>query len=118
VAGAERYARGNECEAVLGALSSMAAAGSEFSILPYDDARSPFNGVRRQVDMNNNTVRNADGPTDWYTDPFGRNARTTPFPGSIRQRLSSTNNDYGVGVNGPTFGGNRDYGGRGVRAPN
>ena len=54
----------------------------------------------------------------WYTDPFGRNARTTPFPGSIRQFIASVDNDYGVGVNGPVFGGNRDHGGVGVRAPN
>jgi hypothetical protein len=110
-----RHARGRECDTVLQALGAEA---SGFAVLPYDDARSPFNGVRRQVDMNNNSVRNAGGPTEWYTDPFGRNARTTPFPGSIRQRLSSTSNDYGVGVNGPTFGGDRDYGGKGVRAPN
>ena len=113
-----RQGRGNECDAVQQAVSAMAPAGAGFTLLPYDDARSPFNGVRRQVDMNNNTVRNEGGPTVWYTDPFGRGASPTPFAGSIRQRLSSTNNDYGVGVNGPTFGGSRNYGGPGVRAPN
>jgi len=113
-----RRARGNECDAVQQAMSVLTSGGAAFTLLPYDDARSPFNGVRRQIDINNNTVRNADGPTTWYTDPFGKNARTSPFPGSIRQYLSSTNNDYGVGVNGPTVGGTRSYGGPGVRAPN
>ncbi len=109
----DRRARGHECDVV-----QQTVAGSGFALLSYDDTRSPFNGVRRQIDINNNTVRNANGPTTWYTDPLGRNARTTPFPGSIRQYLSATNNDYGVGVNGPTVGGNRNYGGTGVRAPN
>lgn len=113
-----RHARGNECNAVEDAVSTLPAPAGGFALLPYDDARSPFNGVRRQVDMNNNTVRNEGGPTTWYTDAFGQRAQTTPFPGSIRQYISSTNNDYGVGVNGRTFGGNRHYGGKGVRAPN
>ncbi len=115
---ADRRARGNECDAVVQAVSAMASGSSAFALLPYDDTRSPFNGARRQIDVNNNTVRNAGGPTVWYTDPFGKNARTTPFPGSIRQYLSSTSNDYGVGVNGPTVGGDRQYGGPGIRAPN
>ncbi len=98
--------------AVQAAVSATPAGRSTFSLLPFDDTRSPFNGVRRQIDVNNNSVRNEGGPTVWFTDAFGRNARPAPFPGSIRQRLSSSNNDYGVGVNGPTVGGNRDYGGR------
>jgi len=63
-------------------------------------------------------VRNAGGPRVWYTDPFGRQGRTTPFPGSIRQVVSSLNNDYGVGLGGPVIGGGRQYGGPGTRAPN
>lgn len=84
----------------------------------FDDPRSAFNGVRRVVDINANRVRNTDGPEVWYTDPFGRNGRTQPFPGSVRQRLSRTENDIGVDVNGPVIGGGRDYGGPGVHAPN
>ncbi len=114
----ERQARGHECEAVAQAMAGLAPSGGAFALLPFDDPRSPFNGVRRQVDINGNRLRNADGPTVWYTDPFGRNARPTPFPGSIRQRLASLNNDYGVGLGGPTIGGSRNYGGPGVRAPN
>jgi hypothetical protein len=109
----ERRARSKECDPVLAAV-----AGAGLTLLPYDDPRSPFNGVRRQVDINNNRVRNADGPRVWYTDPFGRQARTAPFPGSIRQVLSSINNDYGVGLNGPVIGGSRQYGAQGTRAPN
>jgi len=109
----DRRARTTECDPV-----QQAAAGSGFTLLPYDDPQSPFNGVRRQVDINSNKVRNAGGPRVWYTDPFGRQGRTTPFPGSIRQVVSSLNNDYGVGLGGPVIGGGRQYGGPGTRAPN
>lgn len=85
--------------------------------LAFDDPRSAFDGARRVVDVNGNRIRNAGGPEVWYSDPYGRNARTEPFPGSLRQRLSSVDNDIGVDVNGPVIG-NRDYGGRGVHAPN
>ncbi|MEZ4456126.1 MAG: hypothetical protein R2882_06195 [Gemmatimonadales bacterium] len=60
----------------------------------YDDPRSPFNGVRRVFDINSLDVDNPDGPTVWYTDPFGNNAKTSPFPGSIPsstcRRIDST----------------------------
>ncbi len=108
----DRRARGSECS---GLTSTVDGA---LSSIPFDDPRSGFNGVRRQIDVNNNVLRNEGGPTVWHSDPFGRNARTTPFPGSIRQVIAAVNNDYGVGVNGPVIGGSRNYGGPGVRAPN
>jgi hypothetical protein len=108
--------RGRECATVLAAAGATSPDG--FALLPYDDPRSPFNGVRRQVDINGNRLRNAGGPTVWYTDPFGRNARPAPFPGSIRQVIAAIDNDYGVGLGGPVIGGSRDYGAGAVRAPN
>jgi len=108
----DRRARGSECNGMTNTV------GGALVSIDYDDALSVFNGVGRQIDVNNNILSNGDGPTVWYSDPFGRNARTTPFAGSIRQYISSVNNDYGVGVNGPVLGGNRNYGGSGVRAPN
>jgi hypothetical protein len=70
-------------------------------------------GVPATVDINANNISNEGGPEAWYTDAHGRNGRTDPFPGSIRQRIWSVNNDIGVDVNGPTIGRNRDYGGSG-----
>jgi hypothetical protein len=70
------------------------------------------------VDINANNISNADGPDVWYTDAYGRNGRTEPFPGSIRQYISSVDNNIGVDVNGPTIGQNRNYGVDGVRSPN
>lgn len=83
----------------------------------WDDPRSPFKGVRRFVDVNGNNIRNADGPEVWYTDPLGRNGRTEPFPGSIRQWVARRDNS-GLDLHGGVMGRDRDYDGPGVRAPN
>ncbi len=108
----DRRARGSECNGLI------SGAGTAMISVGFDNPLSGFNGVRRQMDVNNNVIRNAGGPTVWYTDPFGKNAREAPFPGSIRQVIAAVNNDYGVGINGPVIGGGRNYGGPGVRAPN
>jgi len=85
--------------------------------ITYTDPRSPFNGVRRVMDINSLDIDNSDGPTTWYTDPFGRGARTTPFPGSIRQYIARIDNT-GLDLSGPGIGSSRNYGGPGVHAPN
>jgi hypothetical protein len=82
----------------------------------WDAPQSPFKGVRRFVDINSNNVRNADGPTVWYTDPLGNNGQTEPFPGSIRQWVAQRDNS-GLDLHGPVIG-NRSYDAPGVRAPN
>lgn len=105
-------ARGNECTGMTSTVNNVLVA------IDYDNSISGFNGVHRQMDVNNNALSNAGGPAVWYSDPFGNNARTTPFTGSIRQFIAAINNDYGVSVNGPAIGGDRNYGGTGVRAPN
>jgi hypothetical protein len=87
-------------------------------VVPWDDPRSPFNGVRRKVDINANRVDNADGPELWYTDPFGRNGKTAPFPGSVRQWVARHANPPGVSFSGPGIGSNREYGGPKTHAPN
>ncbi len=83
----------------------------------WDSPQSPFKGVRRFVDVNSNNVRNADGPEVWWTDPLGQNARTTPFPGSIRQWIARHDNK-GTDLRGAVMGKDRDYDGEGVHAPN
>jgi hypothetical protein len=87
--------------------------------LLYDDPRSEFNGVRRQVDINENAIENERGPAVWFTDPFGRNARPDSFPGAIRQWIARVStNRSALGTSGPVMGGNRLYGGVGTHAPN
>lgn len=83
----------------------------------YDDPRSQFNGVLRFVDVNSNDIKNAEGPEFWYTDPLGRNGRTSAFPGSIRQYIARMDNT-GRGGGGPTIGRERDYGAGRAHAPN
>jgi hypothetical protein len=83
----------------------------------WNDPRSPFKGVRRFVDVNGNRSDNADGPNVWYTDALGRNGRTEPFPGSIRQWVAK--HDTGaLDLHGPSIGDNRRYDDTGVHAPN
>jgi hypothetical protein len=84
----------------------------------FDDPRSRFNGADHFVDINANNISNSGGPEVWYTDAYGRNGRAAAFPGSVRQQISSVDNNIGIDVNGPTIGGDRNYGGAGVRAPN
>jgi len=57
-------------------------------------------------------------PGTWYTDALGRQARATPFPGSIRQIISQVDRQIGADIKGPPIGGDREYGGLGVRSPN
>jgi hypothetical protein len=103
----DERARGDECEQVSGSAAPLA----------YNDPRSPFNGARHFMDVNGNRVNNEDGPEVWYTDPYGRRARTSPFPGSIRQWIARVDNSGREG-HGPVIGRNRNYNGPGVHAPN
>ncbi len=110
------FVEANGDQARGGACGAATQNGSLTGIV-YDDPRSPFNGVRRVFDMNSLNVENADGPTVWYTDPFGGHAKTSPFPGSIRQFLARIDNT-GLDLSGPGIGSNRNYGGVGVHPPN
>lgn len=112
------YAVGPNGERAQGGECALSTDSGRVAGVTYDDARSRFNGVRRQVDINDNRLSNAGGPREWYTDAFGRNAQPTPFPGAIRQVLAPIRNDWGFDIRGPVVGGNRQYGGTGTRAPN
>ena len=102
-------ARGDECDDSI--------RGRQLTSLLYSDPTSAFNGVERFMDVNGNRIDNAAGPEVWYTDAYGRNARTTPFPGSIKQWIAKVDNTGRQG-HGPVIGRQRNYGGTGVHAPN
>lgn len=112
------YAVGPNGERAQGGECAQSTDSGRVAGLLYDDSRSRFNGVRRQVDINDNNLDNANGPRVWYTDAFGNNARPEPFPGSVRQVLASVRNNWGFDIQGPVIGGSRNYGGAGTRAPN
>ena len=103
-----RRASGGMCEEI---------GGDPTNPPSWDSERSPFDGAHRRVSINSIRVRNSDGPEVWYTDGYGENARPNPFPGSIRQFISKTDNSA-LSPHGPSIGQNRPYSGRGVHAPN
>ncbi|ROT32657.1 cellulose-binding domain-containing protein [Micromonospora sp. HM5-17] len=80
--------------------------------LAWDDPRSPFKGTLREFRPGTFSVRNS-GPTTVYTDVYGRNVSTSPFPGSIQQYFSG-NQSSEMYVRGST----KDYAATGVHAPN
>ncbi len=102
-----------------GGLCDESTAEGSIQGIAFDDPQSAFDGARRDVDINSIRISNANGPEVWYTDPFGKNGRTEPFPGSIRQWIRQFDND-GVTPSGPSIGRDRDYGpdGSGVHPPN
>ena len=63
-------------------------------------------------------MRNEDGPRRWWTDPYGGNATTQPFPGAVCQLVASAANSSRPTLESQAFGADRPYGGRGVHAPN
>jgi hypothetical protein len=111
----ETPANGNRAQ---GSLCDNSTQNGTILNLAYDDPRSLFDGVRRGVDINENIIDNKDGPTVWYTDPFGRHGRKSHFPGSLRQYVAKIDNNYGFNVNGPGIGFSRNYGVQSVHAPN
>jgi hypothetical protein len=91
----------------------------ELSPFEYRDPRSPFDGAQRDFYVRETTVANAGGPNRWYTDPWGGNASATPFPGSICQIVSPTDNTAYPELDRRLFGREIDYGSsNGVHAPN
>lgn len=105
-----RSARGGPCQESTGE--------GRVEGVTFDDPRSAFDGVLRDMDINSIRISNAEGPEIWYTDPLGRNGRTEPFPGSIKQFIAQIDNDHGANPHGPAIGKSRHYGGPAVHAPN
>lgn len=78
----------------------------------WDDPRSPFKGTLREFRPGTFMVSNT-GPATVYTDVYGRNPSSTPFPGSIKQYFSGSQGS-GMYVRGSI----KDYAATGVHAPN
>jgi len=90
---------------------SQAIAGTTF-----DDARSPFDGTRRDVYLAGTKLENPGGTRRWWTDPYGRNASPTPFPGGVCQLVGSVAGQADARTQ--VFGRNHSYDADGVHAPN
>ncbi|GEM_PF-372180 len=87
-----RAARGGPCE--------WTTNYGQIRDIKWSDPRSAFRGINRGMYFKPAIVNNAGGPTTWYTDPFGRNGRTTPFAGSVRQQIESKNINYSSLIGG------------------
>lgn len=79
----DRRARGGACD-------QMTDYG-RIRDITWDDPRSLFRGLHRGQYILPPAISNAGGSTYWYTDAFGGNAQTKPFPGSVRQMIAPVN---------------------------
>ena len=77
-----------------------------------------YDGTHRDVYLRDTRLRNAGGPTRWWTDPYGGNASPDPFPGAICQLVGATDTPDRPRVQQRVFGRNRSHGAAGVHAPN
>src|SRR5262249_40467120 len=105
-----------------GSLCDSATNYGQVRGITWNDPRSAFRSLHRGLYFKPGDLNNAAGPTTWYTDPFGGNARTSAFTGSVRQYLGAEQVNYGQ-----RFGGSEvpevvdrvhDSGGGTVHAPN
>lgn len=62
--------------------------------IKWNDPRSGFKGTNRGMYFKPPVLNNASGPEFWYTDPYGYNAKTTAFPGAVKQQVSSKTINY------------------------
>jgi hypothetical protein len=77
-----------------------------------------YEGTHRDVYLRDTRVRNAGGPTRWWTDPYGGNASPDPFPGAICQLVAATDTPDRPRVQQRVFGRNRSHDAPGVHWPN
>jgi hypothetical protein len=55
----------------------------------FDAREAVFKGCSRQVVFRDQSIRNGTGPTTWYTNPAGGDARTAAFTSSLKQFVAS-----------------------------
>ncbi|MBG6122764.1 hypothetical protein [Corynebacterium aquatimens] len=82
---------------------------------------SAFNGAKRDIYVAGTVLRNAGGPTTWYTNPYGGTPSTSNFVGAVPQYIGAVDNSSTQGaVERQAFGFSRNYGSAqdNVHAPN
>jgi hypothetical protein len=105
-----------------GRRSSGGQCSGVASGVKWNDPRSVFRGINRGMYFDPPITNNSGGSEVWYTDPFGKNGRTTPFVGSVRQFITPKNVNYASFISGAidprVILRVHDDGGRTVHAPN
>jgi hypothetical protein len=86
-----------------GSLCETSTNFGQISGIQWDDPRAGFRDLNRGVYFKPGTTHNSGGATVWYTDPFGGNAQTTPFPGSTKQLVTADTTDYAAQSGTGTF---------------
>lgn len=71
--------------------------------IDWDDPRSGFRGLNRGMYFQPGVIDNLGGPGVWYTDPYGGRASASPFPGALRQFVSSRRIDYATMIGGQSI---------------
>lgn len=104
-------ARGSACDLATGGGSIASAYG-------FGDPRSPFDGTHRDVYLRETTLRNAGRGRLYWTDPYGGNASTQPFPGALCQLVGAVDTSARPALQERVFGRNRPNDDEGVHAPN
>ncbi len=84
----------------------------------YNDPRSPFHGVHRDVYLRETTLANAGGARLVWTDPYGGRASSEPFPGALCQLVATVDNSDRPALQERVYGRNRPNADEGVHAPN
>ncbi|MDO8185185.1 hypothetical protein Q5424_01875 [Conexibacter sp. JD483] len=84
----------------------------------YNDPRSPFRGVHRDVYLRETRLDNASGGRLVWTDPYGGRASSTPFPGALCQLVATVDTSDRPALQERVYGRNRPNADEGVHAPN
>lgn len=100
------------------ACDGVTAGGTLPSAYAFNDPRSPFDGTHRDVYLRETTLDNAGGARLYWTDPYGGNASTTPFPGALCQLVGDVDTTARPALQERVFGRNRPNDDAGVHAPN
>lgn len=80
-----RQARGVPCSTI----APNGPATPANNRVAFDDPASPFKACRSSAGFGADAVRNAAGPTLWYTDAFGGNASQVAFANSVKQFVAA-----------------------------
>jgi hypothetical protein len=92
-----RRARGGACEWATNYNSGPSVPVAQR--IAWNSVKSGFRGLHRGMYFQPAVVNNAGGPEFWYSDPLGKNAQQTPFPGSVKQQITSKNLNYSTLIN-------------------
>lgn len=75
-----------------GLYTSECVFGRNNPTVTWDGVQSPFKGDKREWYVGQKWIFNDTPHNLWYCDPYGQNAQSTPFPGSVPVYLSNTPN--------------------------